>query len=256
MMAATFKEKPKGKKPIKIKTIAAASPKVQSVMKPPPAAIQQTPKKKTAPPAAIAAAPQVVQTPKQPAPPQVAAAPKQPATIPVKAAPIAAKSSIKPASKSIVKPTVQKKPAPKAAAQVEQQVIPAHLLEELEKTISKIEAPTYAPTSKKSGPARPVFDLKIDHFENDDDEVESGYQEMLIGSLSDFLDLPEFGEVKIKLTLQNNGKFVKMNVLNTKSVKNRKYLEEELPKMHFPLFFGELALQKEHTFVITFCNRT
>ena len=72
--------------------------------------------------------------------------------------------------------------------------------------------------------------------------------------LHENLHLPDFGEVKLQLTLSQDGKVLKVVVLNTESEKNKSYLELQLPKMRFPRLEDPFANKSQHTFVLTFCN--
>lgn len=151
-----------------------------------------------------------------------------------------------PVKKEAQKP-VQKNGSPKTPSK--KPAIPIELLQQLDRSLAKIEqAPKIERPLVKSSPSLPT--LKIDHFGGEDSEYESELIHFLRGQLS----LPEVGEVQMKLSLQNNGAFVKMEIVRTQSVKNRDYLQAVLPTLSFPLFMGMLAKTKEETFVITFSN--
>lgn len=203
-----------------------------------------------------------------PAPVQAAAKPAPAPQKPIQPAPVQAAAKPAPASQEPTKPVAQKKglqastpkktaPAPKPKAK-EPNGPPAEaveLLKQLEQSLAKIEEPQTAaapsaPARKRSNFSVPT--LKIDHA---DDEIgDVGYEGQLISYLYNTLSLPEFGDVKMKLTLQNNGICVKIQVIRAQSAKNRRYLEEQLPKLRLPPFTGMLASKKEQTFVVTFCN--
>jgi hypothetical protein len=80
------------------------------------------------------------------------------------------------------------------------------------------------------------------------------YQESLIHYLQETLNLPEYGEVKIEVTLRQDGSVAHMVVVKAESEKNRKYLEAHLPKLKFPRLDEPFSSKKQHTFVLTFCN--
>ena len=65
------------------------------------------------------------------------------------------------------------------------------------------------------------------------------------------LDLPDFGEVKMQITVQKDGRVVKVVVLKAESEKNKGYLETHLRQMKLPPLSGSTH---EETFTITFCN--
>jgi colicin import membrane protein len=83
---------------------------------------------------------------------------------------------------------------------------------------------------------------------------EIGYRDELAGRLKLFLKLPEFGEVKIKLTLERSGKVSKVLIVSFQSDTNKKYIERTVPTLNFPPFsnnFGNLA---NYTFLISLNN--
>lgn len=185
---------------------------------------------------------------------QAPAAESKPVSMPV-AAPQAAPSpvpTVSPASPKKVQ-TPSPKPAPVKPVQSKPRP-PIELLKQLEQSLAKLEKaelPPPVPAKKRNAFSVPT--LKIDHQLNEE-EGDVGYESELIGALYNQLHLPEFGEVKMKLTLQNNGTFVKMQVIRAQSLRNRRYLEEELPKLRMPRFIGALTNKKEETFILTFCN--
>lgn len=86
------------------------------------------------------------------------------------------------------------------------------------------------------------------------DEIALDYTEHLMQTLHQSLTLPEFGEVKIQLTLHQDGRVAKVIVMHAESRKNREYLEKNLPYLQFPSFTGDLCSKKESTFILNFCN--
>jgi hypothetical protein len=149
-------------------------------------------------------------------------------------------------------PTPKKKNAPpKAKKQTSQ--IPQHLLRELEETIAKIDEKRDKLYSGKKLVSQKLQSLSDQTHTSIEQEAEKeSVREHLIELLHRSLNLPDFGEVKIQLTLSCDGNIKNLNVLKTESEKNRKYLEENLPLLKFPSFTTNS--EKETTFVITFCN--
>lgn len=129
------------------------------------------------------------------------------------------------------------------------------LLQELEESIAKIEQKA----DKKGGieklkPGSPLA-LQIDTSSPDQTHAEEGsYIEMLVEHLHQALQLPDYGEVKIQLSLRQDGSVAKIAVLRAKSQKNKRYLEENLPHLRFPRFEGSLAKTQESSFILTFVN--
>jgi hypothetical protein len=135
------------------------------------------------------------------------------------------------------------------------------LLKELEESIAKIETKSDKGAASKKTPinsqAFTPISLQIDNPLSDDstaEEGESSYPDTLASHLHRSLSLPDYGEVKIQLSLRQDGTVVKLIVLKTQSEKNRQYLESNLPRLQFPRFEGAYASKKEYTFILTFCN--
>lgn len=80
---------------------------------------------------------------------------------------------------------------------------------------------------------------------------ELGYRDELGARLKKLLKLPEHGEVKIKLTLDKTGKFIRVDIVNTESDKNKKYIENTIKTLTFPSFQGAFQNLPEYTFSIT-----
>lgn len=78
-----------------------------------------------------------------------------------------------------------------------------------------------------------------------------GYRDELVARLQMMLRLPERGDVRIKLILAKNGKFVKMEILSSQSTVNKKYVEKSLPSIQFPPFGKEFGNASESSFNIT-----
>ncbi len=107
-------------------------------------------------------------------------------------------------------------------------------------------------TSKKIDQAKGVESLKIDSLESGVED--HGYYTLLAGALRQNLRLPEFGEVKIHLTLDCQGKVIHVKIVNAQNENNQRYVEKVLPKVVFPPFEKAFKNEKEHTFTITLAN--
>ena len=66
--------------------------------------------------------------------------------------------------------------------------------------------------------------------------VQKSYYDELVSRLKLALKLPEYGDVKIKLTLSRQGKVTKVIITQAKSRKNREYIEKILVATSFPRF--------------------
>jgi hypothetical protein len=76
--------------------------------------------------------------------------------------------------------------------------------------------------------------------------------ERIILYMHEVLHLPEFGEVKIELKIASNGRVDKLVVLKAESLKNKAYLEKNLPLLDFS--YLNKADKKAETLIFTFCN--
>lgn len=81
--------------------------------------------------------------------------------------------------------------------------------------------------------------------------VEASYQEELVAYLKHLIQLPEKGDVKLQLTLTQEGKVTKVVIVSSLSEKNKTYLEKTLTTLTFPPFDQQFKGEKEHTFPIT-----
>lgn len=142
-------------------------------------------------------------------------------------------------SSPIAQPQKQKSPRPNHALTT--------LAKELEKSIAQIQTST---PEKSAPPVRKIAKLQIDAPE----EKQSDYVASLTRYLHTALHLPDFGQVKMQLTVRQDGTIVKLLVIKAESEENRKYLEKHIPLLHFPPLQGEYAKDNTHTFVLAFCN--
>ncbi len=182
---------PWNKKPVVIRTVLAAAPRPKA----PSSAhkttggketVKASPKKTTSAPAAAPA-----KTPS----PQKAPPPKNTATVAVT------------------------QPSKKPAAPKKAEPVPQHLLEELEASLTKIESKPNKFSGKKSADV-PKFghSLQIDRLDNLDSK-ETEYQMELVSFLHEALHLPEFGEVKMEITVRPDGSVASVKVLEAQSSK-------------------------------------
>jgi hypothetical protein len=111
---------------------------------------------------------------------------------------------------------------------------------------------------KVTTPLFPSFMAAIEKNE-DADGVDTpfgfamSYQELLVAELKNNLNLPDFGEVKATITINPEGKIVKINIVHAKSKKNEEYLKNRLPQLTFS-WFNQYAKEKTITLTIIFKN--
>lgn len=142
-------------------------------------------------------------------------------------------------------PPIAKAPAPppKKTQMPKRSPLTQELLQELEESIAKIEGKHDKVDTRKQLTTPQSIEIP------NHDTIEESYAEALILCLRQSLHLPDYGEVKLKITLKEDGSVERLVVLKADSEKNRNYLETHLPHLKFP------AIKKtEHTFVLTFCN--
>lgn len=239
------------RKPLVIKTVTI-SPKPREEKRTPSSSVKTPSPSITSPPVAKKTPPN---TPKKtPPPPTPSVAKKKPASSPPppQKATTAKTTPPKP-SPSKPAPTPKKSPSPPSpTAKTPPLTSPqlAQLNESLRESIKKMESSSATSAAPKTTtPSAPT--LHIDRIE---EATSSDYAQTITHYLHQSLHLPDFGEVKIQLTLQQDGHIVKLVVLEAENERNKKYLEEMLPYLRLPPFVGSMAKQKECTLILTFCN--
>lgn len=247
-------EKPKPPEPVKPKAIEPAKPKVEKKKtkpeekkkpKPAPAPKKKAqPEKKPEPKKPVKKPAETVKPKKDPAPKEAPAKPK----------PVAEKPKAAP------KPSPPQ-PDPKVeAAKAKKKA----LLEQAQKSIAKIGQSRDKVSSGQSSfiadaniPAQ-IESLHVEALVGDPGQSlskqEMSYQGELAGRLKLLLRMPEYGEVKIKLTLERSGKYVSVAIVAAESSANRKYVEKTLPKLQYPSFGSNFGSDPQYTFVIVLSN--
>lgn len=162
------------------------------------------------------------------------------------AMPVSAPTAPAKVARAPAAPKPAPRPAPKKQPVVQNSALAA-LAKELEKNIAHMQTPA---TQKRPAPTQKAARLQIDRAE----ERESDYVPVLTHFLHTALHLPDFGAVKIQLTVRRDGSVAKLLVLKTESEENKRYLETQIPLLRFPPLQGEYAKSSEHVFVLTFCN--
>lgn len=103
-----------------------------------------------------------------------------------------------------------------------------------------------------------ITSLQIDALPTSDvpqlSDREISYRDEIAGRLKLLLRLPDYGDVKIKLTLERTGKIAKVVVVSSESDANRKYIEKILPDLTFPAFGTRFSNAEQYTFTITLSN--
>jgi len=139
--------------------------------------------------------------------------------------------------KTAVVRKVDEKPVPKV--DTKQQA----LLAKAQESISKIQA--------KQAMIPAVVPVVASSEEQDE---EGSYRDELVSRLKLFLKLPEYGEVKILLTLDRTGRVVALKVLNAESAINRQHVESHLSTFSFSRFGDNFPGEQQHTFTLVLRN--
>jgi len=154
---------------------------------------------------------------------------------------------------------LKKEAEQQAAVKARQQELLSQAQERIAKigqSRDKVTTNKLAALSESSIPAT-ITSLHVDAVSSGStplNDREITYRDELASRLKLLLKLPEYGEVKVKLTLGRAGKVVKVEVLSAESTINRKHIEKTLPNLTFPSFgtnFGEL---QQYTFAVTLSN--
>lgn len=83
---------------------------------------------------------------------------------------------------------------------------------------------------------------------------ERSYESELVSRLKLTLHLPEYGDVKVKLTVSRQGKVLKAVVVSSKSSRNKEYAQKTLPGISFPRFGTNFKGHEQHTFDLCLSN--
>lgn len=102
-----------------------------------------------------------------------------------------------------------------------------------------------------------IKNLQIEALPDDSNSMtvgEKSYRDELAARLKLLLKLPEHGDVQLKLTLDRNGKVLKVTVTKSLSPLNRSYIEKNLPTLKFPSFGKHFDNKPDYTFNIQLSN--
>lgn len=166
---------------------------------------------------------------------------------------ISTPKSIKPLVKkspSIIKQKGKKIPISKQTQEFD---IPPSILKQLEESIAKIEQKDDK-QCKSSTIVTASLSSKVAVASAQEEPALSSYTASLVKELTQSLQLPEYGEVKIKIIVSPAGRIIELLVLQAESKANKLYLEKCLPNIVLPKYNEKVTLNNEQTFTLTFCN--
>lgn len=201
------------------------------------------------PPAPMPEAPPLPPEPVQPEPPAPAPEPvakpepvvqEEPA--PPKAAPKAKSPKEQPAKKTKKKTPPPKKSSPEPKSNAKK--ISSDKLAQARANLNKV--------SHSSTPLASV--AAVDKGNDIGSTPEQRYEEALATRLKSLLTLPDYGDVRVKVTLNREGHVQSVQVINAKSEENRAYVAKILPTVKFPPFGNYFSSQSSHTFQLVLSN--
>lgn len=152
----------------------------------------------------------------------------------------------------------KKKEQEQIALKAHQQQLLSQAQEKIEKIVKTRDK--ISPNKISEGPAMAsvaISSLQIDAVSFGSSQLNEGemsYRDELAARLKLLLRLPEYGEVKIKLTLERSGKVVNVIVMSAASEANRKHIEKMLPSLTFHPFGSHFSSAQQYTFSITLSN--
>lgn len=135
------------------------------------------------------------------------------------------------------------------------------LLSKAKEKIGKINTESSkigAPIERFEATPSPIGSLSIEKLSIDGEAAlsvkEMAYREELGHRLRLLLKLPEYGEIKVRLTLERSGKVLQLKVISAESEENKVYVEKALPKLKMPPFGTNFSAFQQYTFTITMSN--
>lgn len=166
-------------------------------------------------------------------------APKTTKTAPAPAKPEAPKATPAKEVKKSPPPKAEPKAAPKAPPKTPPKTTPKKAEAPPPPPKKQQELLTKAENSLKQLKALPTQEaLKVPEIAFAEESAlppeKMSYQEELISRLKLLLKLPEYGLLKLKLTLGKAGNVTKIEILSSTSALNRKHVEKTLPTLSFP----------------------
>lgn len=241
------KPEPQKSEPAPVQLKAQMQKKVEESPKP------KTPEKKVnhIKKEAVKPAPSAKPAPK----PKVAAKPKTVEPKQVKKMPAEAPVVKKPIEEPKIDPVVE-------ARKIKQRELMAKAkasMANMEKDRNKAAAKPAAETSfAQANVPKAIESLQIDAFSTGEAVTltsrEMSYRDELARRLKLGLRLPEYGEVKIKLTLERSGKVTQVQIVSSKNEKNRQYIEKTVPTLIFSDFGDNFEDSQHYTFIVCLNN--
>jgi len=171
-----------------------------------------------------------------------------------KSPPLPAKAKTAP----VVKSSKNREKKKNSTAPLQSSTTSAQLIKSLQKAADDL--PVQAALPKKEAdlvvPSL-IASLHIDASSENEGPApdEITYVHLLAAHLQEKLELPEEGEVKIRLSLKSDGSFLSLQVLKAESVQNLNYLKNTLPALIFPCFNDCSSSERQQIFILCFRSK-
>lgn len=158
--------------------------------------------------------------------------------------------------KQTAKPKEKPKPKPKPKIDEKKQ----KLLKEAQETLAKIERRSdniNTSSAKTTKISKRIDKLSLVSIKSTDEKLsssENNYRNELANHLKAQLQLPEMGNVEVKLIVDKSGRVEKVMILSSENDRNAEYISETLPTLKLPSFGKNFKGDNSHTFHITLTN--
>lgn len=184
-------------------------------------------------------------------PPPAPIAASKPATPAVIAAQEPLSKSKKKKAADVGKPVVKKDkvptPSPSSPQPLKKSKISADKIAQVKADLKKIDRSEIAVTASASASmSQVVEEITVDSAPS--------YEEILSARLRLLLTLPDYGNVKISLRLDRQGKVIALTILKSASDENQQYVEKTLPRLTLPPFGRSFGAEAQHTFQLVLSN--
>jgi len=131
------------------------------------------------------------------------------------------------------------------------------LLKKLQASLASIseEGPFKSSHKKEMQNPSEIEALQIDQIKSRSSFIDRSYETILINKLKSSLVLPDFGQLRLSLTLNSDGSIFSYKILNSENHLNSNYIEKALKNITFLPFNKSFASQEQHTFSIVLNNQ-
>jgi outer membrane biosynthesis protein TonB len=160
-------------------------------------------------------------------------------------------------------PKPVEKPKPKKKEKVKQPTVDdkrKKLLKQAQETLAKIDQRSDKieanPTKATKVPKRidTLSFVGVKSSDTSESSSESAYRSELANHLRAQLQLPEMGNVEVKLIVNQQGIVEKIVIISSENERNADYITKSLPSLKLPPFGKNYSGAKSHTFHITLTN--